>query len=95
MRTGFCDVARVKLADWLLDPDMDFPLTGKQQLDGAKHHMCTTRMSSDPRQGVVDSNCCIHGMENLYLGGSGVFATGGVGTQPTPSSSWRLDLQTI
>jgi choline dehydrogenase-like flavoprotein len=71
------DVARVKLADWLLDPTMDFPLTGKQQLQGANHHMCTTRMSSDPRLGVVDANCRVHGMENLYLGGSSVFATSG------------------
>lgn len=71
------DVARVKLADWLLDPATDFPVTGKQQINGGNHHMCTTRMSSDPRQGVVDANCCIHGMENFYLGGSSVFATGG------------------
>jgi choline dehydrogenase-like flavoprotein len=39
--------------------------------------MCTTRMSDDPRQGVVNKNCRIHGMDNLYVGGCSAFATGG------------------
>jgi choline dehydrogenase-like flavoprotein len=39
--------------------------------------MCTTRMSDDPRTGVVDRNCRVHGVANLYLGGSSVFATPG------------------
>jgi choline dehydrogenase-like flavoprotein len=34
-------------------------------------------MSDDPRQGVVDRNCRVHGISNLYLGGSSVFATTG------------------
>jgi choline dehydrogenase-like flavoprotein len=39
------------------------------------HHMGTTRMSADPRLGVVDANCRVHGMHNLYLAGSSVFPT--------------------
>lgn len=41
------------------------------------HHMGTTRMHDDPKRGVVDANCRVHGIENLYVGGSSVFTTGG------------------
>jgi choline dehydrogenase-like flavoprotein len=41
------------------------------------HHMGTTRMSADPEEGVVDSDCRVHGMRNLWVAGSSVFATGG------------------
>jgi choline dehydrogenase-like flavoprotein len=37
------------------------------------HHMGTTRMSHDPRTGVVDANCLVHGVSNLYIAGSSVF----------------------
>ena len=47
---------------------------------GGWHHMGTTRMSDDPRQGVVDRNCRVHGIENLYVAGSSVFPTAGSGT---------------
>ncbi|MCC7250776.1 GMC family oxidoreductase [Hyphomicrobium sp.] len=41
------------------------------------HHMGTTRMSADPAQGVVDADCRVHGMTNLYVAGSSVFPTVG------------------
>ncbi|NEP18565.1 MAG: GMC family oxidoreductase [Leptolyngbya sp. SIO4C1] len=41
------------------------------------HHMGTTRMHQSPRQGVVDADCRVHGMANLYVAGSSVFPTGG------------------
>ncbi len=44
------------------------------------HHMCTTRMADDPADGVVDSDCRTHGLDNLWIAGSSVFATGGVAT---------------
>jgi choline dehydrogenase-like flavoprotein len=44
------------------------------------HHMCTTRMAADPARGVVDADCRMHEVENLWVGGSSVFATGGVAT---------------
>lgn len=45
--------------------------------NSAAHHLGTTRMSEDPRFGVVDQNCLVHGMTNLYVAGSSVFPTGG------------------
>jgi choline dehydrogenase-like flavoprotein len=39
--------------------------------------MGTTRMSDDPRDGVVDRDCRVHGVENLYIAGSATFTTGG------------------
>jgi choline dehydrogenase-like flavoprotein len=44
------------------------------------HHMCTTRMAADPAEGVVDADCRMHEVDNLWIGGSSVFATGGVAT---------------
>lgn len=41
------------------------------------HHLGTTRMADDPRDGVVDRNCRVHGIQNLYVAGSSVFPTGG------------------
>jgi len=41
------------------------------------HHMGTTRMAVDPRRGVVDSNCRLHGMSNVFVAGSSVFPTSG------------------
>ncbi|HEX8372544.1 MAG TPA: GMC family oxidoreductase [Chthoniobacterales bacterium] len=41
------------------------------------HFMGATRMHEDPKQGVVDANCQLHGTENLFVAGSSVFPTGG------------------
>jgi choline dehydrogenase-like flavoprotein len=49
-------------------------------LRGGWHHMGTTRMSDDPRTGVVDRDCRIHGMANVYVAGSSVFTTATSGT---------------
>jgi choline dehydrogenase-like flavoprotein len=37
------------------------------------HHIGTTRMHVDPKRGVVDANCRLHGFDDLYLAGSSVF----------------------
>lgn len=42
----------------------------------ASHHMGTTRMSVSPRSGVVDVDCKVHGLENLFISGSSVFPNG-------------------
>jgi choline dehydrogenase-like flavoprotein len=34
-------------------------------------------MSDDPSTGVVDRDCRVHGMTNLFVAGSSVFPTGG------------------
>jgi choline dehydrogenase-like flavoprotein len=43
----------------------------------ASHHLGTTRMSADPKTGVVNANCQVHGVNNLYIAGSSVFPTAG------------------
>jgi choline dehydrogenase-like flavoprotein len=45
--------------------------------NSAAHHLGTTRMASDAKVGVVDKNCKVHGIDNLYVAGSSVFPTGG------------------
>jgi choline dehydrogenase-like flavoprotein len=58
----------------------DDPKSWPADLAGGWHHMGTTRMSDDPARGVVDRNCLVHGMDNLYVAGSSVFTTAGSGT---------------
>ena len=41
------------------------------------HPAGSTRMSSDPKRGVVDQNCQVHGIDGLFLAGSSVFPTSG------------------
>ena len=49
-------------------------------LAGGWHHMGTTRMHDDPRHGVVDHDCRVHGTRNLFVAGSSVFTTAGSAT---------------
>jgi choline dehydrogenase-like flavoprotein len=44
---------------------------------GGYHHMGTTRMHRDPKRGVVDEQCRVHALSNLYIAGSSVFPTSG------------------
>jgi choline dehydrogenase-like flavoprotein len=39
--------------------------------------MGTTRMSADPRAGVVDADCRTHDLDNCWIASSSVFPTGG------------------
>ena len=41
------------------------------------HFLGTTRMHDNPRNGVVDADCRIHGVPNLFIAGGSVFPTGG------------------
>jgi choline dehydrogenase-like flavoprotein len=41
------------------------------------HFMGTTRMHRDERHGVVNQDCRVHGIPNLFVSGSSVFPTGG------------------
>lgn len=50
----------------------DFPIT-----QDASHHMGTTRMGEDPATSVVNTNCKVHGGDNLFVAGSSVFTTSG------------------
>jgi choline dehydrogenase-like flavoprotein len=69
--------ARVQLADFILDESK-----GIREFGEHAHQMGTTRMSEDPKFGVVNKNLQIHGVKNIYVAGSSVFPTGG-GTNPT------------
>ena len=69
-RTG---TGRVQIHDWLLGDDKTWP----SFISGGWHHMGTVRMASDPRQGVVDANCRVHSLNNLYIGGCAVYPTAG------------------
>jgi choline dehydrogenase-like flavoprotein len=46
-------------------------------MDWGNHHLGTTRMSDDPKQGVVNADSMVHGVNNLYVAGSSVFPTYG------------------
>jgi choline dehydrogenase-like flavoprotein len=70
-------LGRMRIYDWVLT---DTPIevasaTGESM--SSWHHMCATRMSADPTMGVVDADCRVHGMTNLFIGGSSVFASTG------------------
>jgi choline dehydrogenase-like flavoprotein len=47
------------------------------RFNSVAHHFGTTRMSSDPRSGVVDPKCKVHSIRNLYVSGASVFPTSG------------------
>ena len=67
------DVGRLRVRSYLVDGG---PWSEGDQI-GGWHHMGGTRMSDSPTTGVVDKNCKVFGMDNLYVGGSSVFPTGG------------------
>ena len=71
------DFGRLRLADWVVNPDLPMPGLGEGEETAGNHHMGTTRMAATAERGVVDSNCKIFGLDNLYIGGSSVFPTGG------------------
>jgi choline dehydrogenase-like flavoprotein len=47
----------------------------ERDLEVGFHHMGTARMHDDPRRGVVDRDCRVHGIANLFVAGSAVFTT--------------------
>lgn len=71
---GRAFAGRVQLETDLDDP-WDWTVPGM-------HHMGTTRMHADEKRGVVDPDCRVHGLSNLYIAGSSVFPTAG---RPNPT----------
>ena len=67
------EIGRVRLVNWVIG---DGPIA-PQKVMGSWHHMGGTRMSDSPDQGIVDRNLLVHGLRNLYVGGSSVFPSGG------------------
>lgn len=45
--------------------------------------MGTNRIHVDEKRGVVDKDCCVHGVSNLYVASSSVFPAGGGYVYPT------------
>jgi choline dehydrogenase-like flavoprotein len=77
----------VKRAAWLEKPELlwkNDPLISSHSI-GGYHHIGTTRMSNDPREGVVNGDGRVHSVGNLYIVGSSIFAT----------SSWANPTLTI
>ena len=71
---GITGTGRVRLHEWLHDAtDVSWP----EHLNGGWHHMGTTRMNSNSKEGVVNENCSVHGISNLYIAGSSCFPTAG------------------
>lgn len=66
-------LACADLSDFTL-PEQPDAMIGR--VEDVFHHMGTTRMHTNPRQGVVDLHCRVHGISNLYIGSGAVFPTG-------------------
>ncbi|MEO6741102.1 MAG: GMC family oxidoreductase [Chthoniobacteraceae bacterium] len=72
------EMRRLRLGEVVFYPWMnkDFA-TWKDSLRDNNHHIGTTRMGAKPEDGVVDGDCRVHSVANLYIAGSSVFPTGG------------------
>jgi len=71
-------LARVRVKPWVQEPGGPPP----DKVGYGNHHMGTTRMSATPLTGVVDRDCRVHSVPNLYVAGSSVFPTSGL-SNPT------------
>lgn len=68
------EIAHTGIGELQVERDGNLP---KLIHPGTHHHIGTTRMHDDPKQGVVDQNCQVHGVSNLFIASSSVFPTGG------------------
>jgi len=80
-QVGIAGIGRIKLMEFLRDENDD---TFPESTNGGWHHMGTTRMSDDPKKGVVNANCQVHGISNLFIAGAACYATSGA---PNPTLS--------
>jgi choline dehydrogenase-like flavoprotein len=72
-------LGRAEASPWLEEADTPWevdPLISSHPV-GGYHHIGTTRMAASPKKGVVDADCRVHGLGNLYVAGSSVFPTSG------------------
>jgi choline dehydrogenase-like flavoprotein len=87
-RYGAADVDTVSRSLALLAEDIERSGTGRFDYDPAQietemtrygayggHHIGTARMGTDPATSVVDADCRVHGLDNLFVAGSAVFPT--------------------
>jgi choline dehydrogenase-like flavoprotein len=66
-------IGEIQLEPWVHDDSSKWP----EHISDQFHHIGTARMHDSDRQGVVDRNCQVYGVSNLYIGGSAVFPTSG------------------
>ncbi|MEB3357552.1 MAG: GMC family oxidoreductase [Synechococcales bacterium] len=76
-RAGLGQIKIFYTEDGPLWPEWDTDKPKSPYLVGGWHFMGTTRMDNDPSQGVVDANCKLHGISNLYVASCSVFPTVG------------------
>jgi choline dehydrogenase-like flavoprotein len=74
-RTMVAELSALGMGRFSVD-ELDWGLV-RERVRGHFHHYGTTRMSASPSDGVVDARQKVHGVENLYVGGSSVFPTSG------------------
>ena len=60
--------------EYLDPPERRAEAVWEQSTDGF-HHIGTTRMSAEPGDGVVDADCRVHDVGNLYIASSSVLRT--------------------
>ena len=82
------DIRSIVRAQQILDTELSRAGLGRLEIDlkggeaprdlhGGWHHMGTTRMHRDPAKGVVNEQCQVHGVHNLFIAGPSTFPTGG------------------
>jgi hypothetical protein len=70
------ELARTGTGRLLFDPNEAAEQIARNAAVGS-HHIGTTRMAASPREGVVDADCRVHGVRNLFISSSAVFPTSG------------------
>ena len=77
MELAASEFARIGLGRTRIRLNLDSSAEWPSDMIGSRHHLGTARMAGDPRRGVVDADCRVHSMENLFIAGGAVFATAG------------------
>lgn len=68
------DIERAGLGRLHIDRRGELPVLAQMS---CHHPAGTTRMAIDPKQGVVNADCRVHGLANLFVASSSVFPTSG------------------
>jgi choline dehydrogenase-like flavoprotein len=89
-RTTPLDIETIRQSYRLLASELERTETGRLTFDESTleetvlshgafggHHIGTARMSARPTDGVVDRNCQVHGVDNLFVAGTAIFPTSG------------------
>ena len=72
------ELSRLEIAEVKIRPELyESSDEWKSRCYSLYHHIGATRMSTDPKTGVVNADCRVHDIKNLYVAGTSVFPTGG------------------